>query len=175
MLYAKWLSEASYRATVSLIDQRHRKRVLQCICFLNELGQSEKEDTPSISGEEEPMPRPKRIALKMQVINDGISEHASTDGPNWKMEMSLGNNDEDEDDGLDSMDSGTMDSGDYSEDDSLGVDAGASIPEESLRQKKNKANMSKLSKPKNVDEGKGRRRRRNQLVVVRPRLMHIDG
>jgi hypothetical protein len=95
---------------------RHRKRASQSVSPLNE---SEKEDAVSISEDEDeeedednisegeaPTPQPKRTTPKMQFVDDGIPELASTDS-DWK--ISVGDNDKDEnDDELDSMDLGTV-------------------------------------------------------------------
>ena len=108
---------------------------------MNEPGQSEREDVASISEEEEPTPRPKRTALKTQVVDDGISELASSDDPDW--EMSPGDNDKGKLDELDSTDLGTM------EEDI--TDVHISDPEGSPQQQKNKASLSKSSKGKEKD------------------------
>jgi hypothetical protein len=131
---------------------------------LNEPGQSEKEDTHS--EEEEPTPRPKRTTSKTQVVNDGISELTSTDDTEWGMRL-VGDNDEDEDDGLDNTDLGTIE-----EDDTLCADDRDSDPQESPLQKKNR-----LSKQKNAGKAKkkekvnlraaiSQRRSRKQPVVL---------
>lgn len=102
------------------------------------MAEPENEDVASISEEEEPTPRPKRTAPKTKVGDDGISELASTDDPDW--EMSLGDNDEGD---VDTTDLVTME-----EDDS--------DLEESPGQQKNKANLSKTNQKKNADKGKGK-------------------
>ena len=142
MSHAKQLSEASYKAIVSFVDLLYRKRASQSVSPLNEAGQGEKEDITavSISEEEEPTPWPKRTALKTQFVNDSISELASTDS-DW--EMSVGDNGEEEDNKLDSMD--TMEEDFF--------DADVHDPEESPLQKKHKA---KSSKQGNADGGKGK-------------------
>lgn len=132
--------------TVPLVDLRHRKRVSQSVSPLNEPRQSEKEDTISVSEEEEPTPWPKRTGLKTRVIDDCISELASTDDPDWK--TNLGHDDK-EDDGPDSADLGTME-----EDNTLGADVDGSDREESPQQKKK--NKARSPKQKNVHKGKGR-------------------
>ena len=114
---------------------------------MNEPGQSEEEDT--LSNEEEPTPRPKRTAPKAQVINNSISELASTDDPEWGMGL-VGDNDEDEDNEPSSTDLGTME-----EDDNLGADSRCdSDPEESTPQRKNtlsKKEKAKTAKKKKID------------------------
>ncbi len=57
--------------------------MLQSVSPLNEPRPSEKEDKLSTSEDEELTPWPKRTAFKTQAIDDGISELASTDDPEW--------------------------------------------------------------------------------------------
>ena len=136
------MSEASYRAIVSHVDLRHRKRASKIIPFLNEPWQGEN-DLPFNSEDEElTMPQLKRTAAKIQVINDGTLELANTDDPDWA--MSLGDNDEGE---SDTIDMGTT------EGDTHGADAPDSDPVESPR---NKRSLSKLSEQKKADKGKGK-------------------
>jgi hypothetical protein len=142
---------------------------------LNVPGQNEKEDVPSTSEEEEATPRPKRTTPKMQVDDDGISELASTDDPEW--EMSVGDSDEDEPE-LDSTDIGTME-----EDETLGANVDDSDPEEGLQLKKSKKSLSKSSKQKNTDKGKGPGKlraailqgRQQEQPAVRPTRVDGDG
>ncbi len=81
------------------------------------------------------------MASKTQVVNDGISEDASADDPNW--EMSLGDNDEDE---VESTDLAM-------EKDILSADNHDSDQKDSPRKQKNKA---KSSKKKNAHGVKGK-------------------
>lgn len=126
---------------------------------MNGPGQGEKEDVTAvpISEEEEPTPRPKRTALKMQFANDGISELASND-PDW--EMSVGDNGEEEDNELDSMD--TMEEDFF--------DADVHDPEESPLQKKRKARSFKQG---NADEGKGKGNLRGAILQGRSRKQPV--
>jgi hypothetical protein len=135
--------------------------------FLNEPRQSENDLPLDSDDEESTTPRPKRTAAKIQVIDDGISELANTDDPDWA--MSLGDNDEGE---SDTMDMGTM------EDDTHGPDVPDSDPVKSPR---NKRSSSKSSEQKKADKGKGKGglraaisqgRRRKQSEV---RLRHSRG
>ena len=108
-----------YTATVSLVDLRHHKRASQSVSPLNESkkenedfksenkdSKSEDKDKGSDSEEEELMPRPKQTILKMQIIDDGISELPSTDS-DWKISIGDNNKDENEDE-PDGMDLGTV-------------------------------------------------------------------
>ncbi len=88
------------------------------------------------------MPWPKHTAAKIQVIDNGTSELANTDDPNWA--MSLGDNDEGE---SDTIDMGTTDG------DTHGADAPDSDPVESPW---NKRSSSKSSEQKKADKGKGK-------------------
>ncbi len=136
------MSKASYRAIVSHVDLQHRKRASKIVPFLNEPQQGEN-DLPFNSEDKELMtPRPKRTAAKIQVIDDGTSELANTDDPNWA--MSLGDNDEGK--------SNTIDMG-TTEGDTHGADAPDSDPVESPW---NKRSSSKSSEQKKADKGKGK-------------------
>ena len=140
------------RVIVSLIDLRHRKRAPQCASPLSEPGQNEEEDVISISEEEEPTPRPKRTAPKMQFVNDGILELASND-PDW--EMSLGDNDENEDEDEDEL-----------EDELDELDSTDLGTENPLKQK----DKAKSSKQKNAGKGKGEVNLRTAILQGRSRM-----
>ena len=118
--------------------------------------EDEDEDVLSISAD--PTPRPKRTASKMQFINDGISELASTDDP--KYEVSAGDTNESELDKLDTLDTDTS--------------AGAhnSDPGEGPQQWK-KAGLSKLSSIKDNHEGKEKGKLRDAIFQGRLRTQPV--
>jgi hypothetical protein len=126
---------------------------------LKEPGRNRRE-VRSISEEGEATPRPKRTAQKIQVVDDGITDIASTDDPDWQ--IGQGGNDEHE---SETTDVGTVE--EEEDTDTLGVDADDSDQEEAPRQKKGAKNLSKSAKQTNVDKGKRRRKLRDAILQGR--------